>query len=311
MTEWGVGCGGRETRTSGGDAMRGHRRLVVLGLLVVGLVGALTLGSLAAAVDEYGTKSIIPGITFTGGDGSYKRVVREGIVLGISPDFPWSYQDEQTKEYKGLDVEILKEATRRLGITKVTYTIMPFDGLIPALIAKRIDVVAENIHENPKRLAVIDFTGPAFFYGAGLATQRGNPKKITSWDSLQGKILGVIRGTLAQSIAEQIKGLKELRFYSTADTQFADLANGRLDAVLDDDIKNAKFIKDHPGINMELSPVLVPLSLQQGYARYGLRKDDVDLNNGLSRAIAEMRVDSTMMKLIVQAGLPAWDMFNY
>jgi polar amino acid transport system substrate-binding protein len=232
-------------------------------------------------------------------------------MLGISPDFPWTYQDEQTKEYKGLDVEILKEATRRVGITKVSYSLMPFDGLIPALLAKRIDVVAENIHENPKRLEAIDFTGPAFFYGAGLVTQKGNPKKITSWAGLSGKRLGVIRGTLAQSIAEQIKGLKELKLYSTADTQYADLTNGRLDAVLDDDIKNAKFIKDHPGINMELSPVLVPLSLQQGYARYGIRKEDVDLNHAISRAIAEMRADSTMMRLIVQAGLPAWDIFNF
>jgi polar amino acid transport system substrate-binding protein len=290
--------------------MQGQRRLVVLALLGIVLVGTLTLTAVAA-VDEYGTRNVIPGISFTGGDGSYKRVLREGIMLGISPDFPWTYQDEQTKEYKGLDVEILKEATRRVGITKVSYSLMPFDGLIPALLARRIDVVAENIHENPKRLEAIDFTGPAFFYGAGLVTQKGNPKKITSWAGLSGKRLGVIRGTLAQSIAEQIKGLKELKLYSTADTQYADLTNGRLDAVLDDDIKNAKFIKDHPGINMELSPVLVPLSLQQGYARYGIRKEDVDLNNAISRAIAEMRADSTMMRLIVQAGLPAWDIFNF
>jgi ABC-type amino acid transport substrate-binding protein len=264
-----------------------------------------------AAVDEYGTKGIIPGISFTGGDGSYKRVVREGIILGISPDLPWSYQDTSTKQYKGVDVDVLNEVSRRLGITKVTYQIMPFDGLIPALLAKRIDVVAENIHENPKRLAAIDFTGPAYFYGAGLATQKGNPKKITSWASLAEKTVGVVRGTLAQSIAEQIKGLKELKFYSTADTHYADLINGRLDVVIADDIQIGQFIKDHPGANMEFSPVVVPLSLQQGYARYGIRKDDVDLNNAISRALEEMRADSTMMRIIVQGGLPARNLFNF
>ena len=100
--------------------------LLVVGLLI-GLAGSV------AAVDEYGTTGPIPGVSFTGGDGSYKRVVAEGIVLGIVPDFPWTYQDEKTKEYKGLDVSILKEATRRLGITKVSYQIMPFDSLIAAL----------------------------------------------------------------------------------------------------------------------------------------------------------------------------------
>lgn len=290
--------------------MHRQRRLVTIAFLLLGLFGTSAMIAFAA-VDEYGTKGTIPGITFTGGDGSYKRVVREGIVLGISPDLPWTYQDVNTKAYKGVDVDILNEVTRRLGITKVTYQIQPFDGLIPGLIAKRIDVVAENIHENPKRLAVIDFTGPAYFYGAGLATQKGNPKKITSWDSLQGKVLGVLRGTLAQSIAEQVKGLKELKLYSTADTHYADLINGRLDAVLADDIQIGQFIKDHPGANMEFSPVVVPLSLQQGYARYGIRKDDVDLNNAISRAIDEMRADSTMMKFIVKGGLPARNVFNY
>ena len=290
--------------------MRGRRRLLAMMLLVMGVVAPASLAG-TGVVDEYGTRGAIPGVTFTGGDGSYKRVVRDGIVLGISADFPWSYQDEKTKEYKGIDVEVFREVARRLGIARVSYNTMPFDSLIPALLARRIDVIADNIHENPKRLAVIDFTGPAYFYGAGIATQRGNPKKISSWDSLPGKRLGVGRGTQAQAIAEEIRGVKELKLYSSADTEYADLVYGRLDAVLDDATKIAMFVKRHPGINMELSSVVVPPSLQPGYARYGIRKDDVDLNNAVSRAIEEMRADGTIMNIIARGGLPARNLFNF
>jgi len=287
-----------------------HVRLLSLTLLVLVLVVIFALSSFAAA-DEYGAQGTIPGVTFTGGDGSYKRVVREGIVLGISPDFPWSFLDEKTKDYNGLDVTILREVTRRLGISKVSYQIMPFDGLIPALLGKRIDVVAENIHENPKRLVAVDFTGPAFFYGAAISTQKGNPKGITSWDSLKGKVLGVIRGTLAQGMAEDRKDLKEMKLYSAADSEFADLVNGRVDAILDDDVKMIQFIKAHPGINMELSPAVLPAKVQAGYARYAVRKTDVDLNQALSRAIEEMRADGTVMKYLVAWGLPARNLFNF
>ena len=45
-----------------------------------------------------------------GGDGSYKRAVDGGINLVISPDPPYTFQDEKTKEYGGLDVDIMRKS---------------------------------------------------------------------------------------------------------------------------------------------------------------------------------------------------------
>jgi ABC-type amino acid transport substrate-binding protein len=277
---------------------------VVVALVIAGLLmgGA---GACFAGADEYGQNGSIPGVSFTGGDGSYKRVVKDGIILGIVPDFPWTYQDEKTKEYKGLDVDILREAARRLGIAKVSYQIMPFDSLIAALQTKRIDVIVDNIHENEGRLKVIDFTSPAYWYGAAVAVQKGNPKRILKWEDFTGKVVGTYRGTFYQPIMEARKDLKELKLFTTSDVEFADLAAGRVDAILDDDIKMLQFIKAHPGINMELAPVAIPANETLGYARYALRKTDVDLNHAISRAIDEMRADGTVIKLLVQTGLRA------
>jgi polar amino acid transport system substrate-binding protein len=285
----------------------GQRRRTVGTLLVAGLFAGLAglAGLAAAGVDEYGQNGTILGVSFTGGDGSYKRVVSEGIVLGIVPDFPWTYQDEKTKEYKGLDVSIVKEALRRLGIGKVSYQIMPFDSLIPALQAKRIDVIVDNIHENEGRLKVIDFTGPAFWYGAAVAVPKGNPKHIKTWEDLGGKVAGTYRGTFYQPIMEARKDLKELKLFTTSDVEFADLAAGRVDAIVDDDIKMLQFIKAHPGINMELTDIALPANVQLGYARYAVRKADVDLNHALTRAIMEMRADGTITKYLMETGLPA------
>jgi ABC-type amino acid transport substrate-binding protein len=285
--------------------MRDRARGILVALLTITVVVGLVWVS-RAGVDEYGAGGTIPGVSFTGGDGSYTRVVKEGIILGIVPDFPWTYQDEKTKEYKGLDVDMLKEMSRRLGIKKITWEIMPFDSLIAALQAKRIDVIVDNIHENEGRLKVIDFTSPAYWYGAGVAIQKGNPKKIMSWEQFAGKTIGTYRGTFYQPILEARKDLKELKLFTTSDVEFADLAAGRVDAIVDDDIKMLQFVKAHPGINMEVSSVItMPLELQLGYARYALRKTDVDLNHALSRAIDEMRADGTVGKYLVKTGLPA------
>jgi polar amino acid transport system substrate-binding protein len=283
--------------------MHERARRSAIAILTVGLLLGLVWGAVAG-VDEYGTNGPILGVSFRGGDGSYDRVVKDGITLGIVPDFPWTYQDEKTKEYKGLDVDMFREITKRLGIKKVTWEIMPFDSLIAALQAKRIDVIVDNIHENEGRLKVIDFTSPAYWYGAAVSVQKGNPKKIMKWEDFAGKTVGTYRGTFYQPIMEARKDLKELKLYTTSDVEFADLAAGRVDAIVDDDIKMIQFVKAHPGINMELSNVSMPIDLQLGYARYALRKTDVDLNHALSRAIDEMRADGTVGKFLVRTGLP-------
>ena len=108
---------------------------------------------------------------FTGGDGSYEHAKKDGITVAVVPDFPFTYQDEKTKEPAGIDIEIIKEAGRRLGISKLSWQVMPMDSVIPGLLSKRVDLVADNLHENPKRLAVVAFTSPVYFYGGAVATQ--------------------------------------------------------------------------------------------------------------------------------------------
>jgi polar amino acid transport system substrate-binding protein len=301
-------CNRRIVKLSGPDRRLDLMRERARGILAAVLSVTVLLGVVwisRAGVDEYGATGPILGVSFTGGDGSYTRAVKDGITLGIVPDFPWTYQDEKTKEYAGLDVDMFREITKRLGIKKVTWEIMPFDSLIAALQAKRIDVIVDNIHENEGRLKVIDFTSPAYWYGAAVAVQKGNPKKIMKWEDFAGKTVGTYRGTFYQPIMEARKDLKELKLFTTSDVEFADLAAGRVDAIVDDDIKMLQFIKAHPGINMEMSTVSMPIELQLGYARYALRKTDVDLNHALSRAIDEMRADGTVGKFLVKTGLPA------
>jgi polar amino acid transport system substrate-binding protein len=100
-----------------------------------------------------------------------------------------------------------------------------------------------------------------------------------------------------------------VKLHSTSSIEFADLTAGRVDAIVDDQIMFIQFLKNNPAANMQLTNLELPPSIRLGHARYALRKDDVDLNWALSRAIAEMRDDGTILKFIKQVSLPASDMF--
>src|SRR5215472_19037031 len=199
----------------------GKARKILFVLAAALLVAATSLPVMAGVGSIAGVNS------FTGGDGSFKRVLREGIVIGIANDFPFTYQDEKTKEMDGLDVRIMRRVTKLLGIEKVSWQIVQFDAMIPGLVSKRWDVAADNIHENPKRLAVIDFTSPAYWYGSSLAVHKGNPKNIHTAADLAGKIVGVVRGSFNHDLLSKRKDLKELKLYTTNEAEFADLVASR------------------------------------------------------------------------------------
>ncbi len=286
--------------------MQGKTRAMLFVLLAALFLVATSL-PVTAGVGGIGGIS-----SFTGGDGSFKRVLREGIVIGIATDYPFTYQDEKTKEMDGLDVRIFRMVTKLLGIQKVSWQIVQFDAMIPGLISKRWDVAADNIHENPKRVAVIDFTSPAYWYGSSLAVRKGNPKNIHSSADLAGKVVAAVRGSYYHDLLSKRKDLKEFKLYATNEAEFADLVAGRFDVAQEDDVKVGRFIKEHPGVPIEFATGYVPPPEEYGYARYGIRKDDIDLNHAISRAIDELRgLPDGIPKVLQEGGLSLRNMWYW
>jgi ABC-type amino acid transport substrate-binding protein len=267
---------------------------------------AAGIGSAAAWSDPAAVST-----SFNGGDGSYKRVLADGITLGISNDPPYTFQDNATHEYDGIDVRIFKEICKRLGIEKVKWEIVQFDALIPGIGAKRWDVVVDNLHENPKRLAVVAFTSPAYWYGSALAVNKGNPKNIHTTGDLAGHTVGTVRGSFNQGLLEKRTDLKELKLYTSNEAEFSDLIAGRVDVVMEDDIKIGQFMKAHSDAAMELASGYQVAPEEYGYARYALSKEDVDLNHAVSRTLDEIRGDGTLSKIIAEFGLTNRNLWYY
>src|SRR6202040_2376747 len=115
-------------------------------------------------------------MNFAGGDGSYAHAMKDGITFGLSNDPPYGYIDEKTKEPDGIDIRMFKALTQRLGMKNVKWEVVPFDALLPGLLAKRWDAVV--LHETAARLKVVGFSSPGYWYGSALAVAKGNPKNI-------------------------------------------------------------------------------------------------------------------------------------
>lgn len=243
--------------------------------------------------------------TFACTDGSYAKAVNEGINLGIYSAAPYEYIDSKTGKPAGLDWEINMAVLDYIGVTKVQTTTLQWDGMIPALTSSRIDVITGNIHETPDRLKSIAFTAPAWWYGSSLLIPKANPGQIKSWEDLKRKDIkvGVVNGSQSQTYVKTLGA--EVIAYQDANAEFASLAAGREDVVVDDSPKAAAYILQNPNSNLVIlkTPDAPPNELLANYARYGLRKSDCTLNGAYSRALSELRAHGVITKILKNYGL--------
>ncbi len=283
------------------------------GALLLSLLAALALSvpAFASAPSSSSFPNVAP--SFACSDSMYKQAASKGITLGISPDSPYTYLDPKTQKPVGIDWDIHMAVLKYIGINTVHFQIMPFESLIPALLSHRIDVIADNIHETPKRNKIITFTSPAWWYGPALIVQKGNPAHITSYADLTkpGVTVGTITGSAADEYIAHI-GAKMTSFQDNT-SEFLSIVQGRVTVVLEDDAKFGAFKKQNPNAPVEVlnipPPQVLLTTYGYSYARYGLRKEDCTLNFAYTRALAELRSDGTIVSILRKWSLSSKNLF--
>ena len=115
------------------------------------------------------------------GSGSSAKVLK----VGSSIDFaPFEFQDEGQKEYQGFDMDLIRAIGKEMGY-EVEVQNIGFDGLIPALQAKNIDVIISGMTINDERKQNVSFSDP--YYQSGLTmVVRSDEQAIKSFQDLKG-----------------------------------------------------------------------------------------------------------------------------
>lgn len=133
---------------------------------------------------------------------AYPSYVGKTYTVGNSPTIPGyeTISKRNPNEIVGFDPSFLAAVDSCLGV-KTTFSQMAFDALIPALQAKRVDLVISNLIASPSRARQVRFDLYQKDVEA-LIVAKGNPKSITSTADLCGNSIAVFPGTLQQGFAE-------------------------------------------------------------------------------------------------------------
>src|SRR5215469_3040579 len=272
--------------------------------LVFGLAGSLVVFAARAEDPQFFNES--QPMFDNCGDPSLKKAQTEGITLGFSNNPPEAWLDETNKQPNGIDWDINKAALDWMGVKTINLVWMPWESQIPALLSKRTDVIAGNIHHTVERDKVISFTGPAYWYGPVVIVQKGNPLGIKSYEELKGKRVGSISGGAADLYLQRI-GVKTTPFKQEVE-ELQSLNQQRLDAVLEDDLVYLEFAKTNPNNGLDpLWSIPVPPDIINGggygMARFGIRKEDCSLRAAYSEALGEIRASGQVSAILKKYGL--------
>jgi len=228
-------------------------------------------------------------------DTSLQQILDKGqIVMGLDASFPpMGFVDADTGEIVGFDIDVAREAAKRLNVELLCQPIS-WDAKEMELNAYNIDCIWNGMTITPERLESMSISVPYLRNDQVLVVREADG--VTQKEELAGKKLGLQAGSSANEAldaAEEFKAsLDQVVPFDENLTALMDLNQGGVDAVLVDVIvaNYYKTLNDYPFI--VLSETLAP----EEYG-IGFRKGDVALTEKINALLFEMKEDGTL-KLI-------------
>ena len=194
----------------------------------------------------------------------------------------------------GFDVDIADALCTRMKAECNTVQ-QDWDGMIPALKARKFDAIVASMSITEERKKQVDFTHKYYQTPARFVARKDSGLQVSK-EGLKGKKVGVQRATIHDKfLTDNFGEVVEVVRYGTQDEANTDLLNGRLDAILADSVALKGGLLDKPGgkdYAFVGPPETDPRWFGEG-AGIAVRKDDADLRDKLNAAIDAIRKDGT------------------
>jgi len=223
---------------------------------------------------------------------SANAMAAEKLRMGIEAAYPPFNNKDASGNVVGFDKDIGDALCAKMK-AECSVVTSDWDGIIPALNAKKFDFLVSSLSITDERKQAVDFTDP--YYSNKL--QFIAPKNVdfkTDKASLKGKTIGTQRATLAGTYLEDNFPDVNVKLYDTQENAYLDLLAGRIDGILADKYVQYEWLKSKDGMNYEFKGEPVMDSDKIGIA---VRKGDTKLRDDLNKALAEIKADGTYKKI--------------
>lgn len=235
---------------------------------------------------------------------AFNASAAEQIKIGTECTYaPFTYRDS-SGNIKGYDVDIATEVAKRMGKEPV-FVCQPFDSSIPALKAKKFDILFTALSVTEERMKTMSFSVPyrsstgRFAAAADLDIQLYDENGKPNPDALKGKVLGLQRSsTYDKYVSDTFPGVKVQR-YDTVNNMILDLKAKRVDLIMGGPVVLSTNLLEKEGgdkfkfVGPEIDN---PAYFGIGIAA-GMRQGDEQLKKEVDAALESMFADGTFKEI--------------
>jgi len=209
---------------------------------------------------------------------------------------PMSFMDKTGKRV-GSAIDLAKLMAKEMGV-KIVFLNFDWDGLIPALLSGKADILAADVTPTLARATKVAFTKP-FMYDGGVAFSKGGGKFKTIKDcEAPGTTIAVLLGSTGEKLAAKVFPSAKIKSYKGGGTLLLNaVAAGRAEC----GVNEISAVKAQSGSYPAGSFNVFPKMLSKEPLSYAVRYDSLDL-----LIWANLFIDTTRLDGRLQANLDYW-----
>ncbi|MBF0529256.1 MAG: transporter substrate-binding domain-containing protein [Deltaproteobacteria bacterium] len=239
---------------------------VLVGLITLTLVFSLSAYTKAGEIQQKLTD-----------ESTIEQVMKRKVLrVGMSTFVPWAMQDK-TGKLVGFEIDVATRLAKDLGV-QVEFVPTKWDGIIPALLTGKFDVIIGGMGIKTERSLKVNFSFPYDMTGQSLAANKEKAKGFKSLADFnkENVELAVRMGTTAVDACKKFMPKAKLRMFDDETKAFQELVNGNVHGVVSSAPRPRFEALQHP------DKVFMPLpedTFTMEPIAFALKKGDVDTLN--------------------------------
>lgn len=227
--------------------------------------------------------------------GAGSAIAAEKIKIGTEGAYPPFNTITPDGKVEGFDIDIANALCAQMKVECEIVT-QDWDGIIPALQAKKFDAIIASMSITEERKKQVAFTHKYYTTPLSLAALKDSDIASTEPAALAGKTVGAQASTTQANYAQDVYGKAgaEAKLYPTQEEAVTDLLNGRLDAVISDKFVLVDWMKKASDGCCKMIGDVKGTETEAGIA---VRLEDTALRDRLNAAIDAIVADGTYKKI--------------
>lgn len=199
---------------------------------------------------------------------------RGAIKIGLSIFKPWSMRDKNG-ELIGFELDVGKKLAADMGV-EAEFIPTAWDGIIPALVSGKFDVIISGMTTTPQRNLTINFTDPYAYSGLTILANKKMTAGFTFEDfNSEDVTFAARRGATPAALIAEMFPKAELLLFDEDGASTQEVLNGKAHASM--------ASEPTPSTEARRYPDVLSVPFQQAFSAtgeaFGLRKSDPDALN--------------------------------